>query len=111
MKRGEVWLCTLDPTVGSEIQKTRPCLVVSPDELNARAPTIIIAPLTSGSFLTRFRVATRFRGKDGLILPDQVRAIDRRRMIKKLGKVDASELSATLRVLTDMFDETPPRSR
>lgn len=103
MKRGEVWLCKLDPTVGSKIQKTRPCLVVSPDELNARVPTIIVAPLTSGSFPTRFRVAARFRGKDGLILPDQVRAIDRRRMIKRLGSVDEATLVAVLGVLRNMF--------
>ena len=103
MKRGEVWLCRLDPTVGREIQKTRPCLVVSPDELNARVPTIIVAPLTSGSSPTRFRVATHFRGKDGLILPDQIRAIDRRRMLKKLGTVEDATLTAVLHVLTDMF--------
>lgn len=104
MKRGEVWLCTLDPTVGREIQKTRPCLIVSPDELNAAGPTIIVAPLTSGSFPTRFRVAARFRGKDGLILPDQIRAIDRRRMIKRLGVLDRGVVEAVLLVLTEMFE-------
>lgn len=103
MKRGEVWLCALDPTAGHEIQKTRPCLIVSPDELNARLPTIIVAPLTSGSHLTRYRVVARFRGKDGLILPDQIRTLDRRRGLKRLGTVDSQTLSDVLGVLADMF--------
>lgn len=103
MKRGEVWLCRLDPTVGREIQKTRPCLIVSPDELNALSPVLIVAPLTSGSRPARFRVAVNFRGKEGLILPDQIRALDRQRMLKRLGAVDSPTLSAVLTVLTDMF--------
>lgn len=103
MKRGEVWLCTLDPTVGREIQKTRPCLIVSPDELNQRAPTMIVVPLTSGSHPTRFRVLVRFKGKDGLLLPDQLRTVDRRRLVKRLGTVDTTTLSAVLQVLTTMF--------
>jgi mRNA interferase MazF len=103
VKRGEVWLCALDPTIGREIQKTRPCLLVSPDELNQRAPTMIVAPLTSDSHLTRFRVPVTFKGKDGLILPDQLRTLDRRRLIKRLGTVDVATLSAALAVLTNMF--------
>lgn len=93
----------LDPTVGSKIQKTRPCLIVSPDDLNQRSPTIIVAPLTSGSRATRFRVAARFRNQDGLVLPDQVRALDRRRLLKRLGLVDATTLTAVLAVFTEMF--------
>jgi mRNA interferase MazF len=103
VKRGEVWLCTLDPTIGSEIRKTRPCLVVSPDDLNRRLPTIIVAPLTSGSHLTRYRVPTRFRRKDGLVLPDQIRALDRRRLINRLGTLDDATVEAVLQVLRDMF--------
>ena len=103
MKRGEVWLCTLDPTVGSEIQKTRPCVIVSPDDLNQRSAVVIVAPLTSGSRLTRFRVAAQFRGKNGLILPDQVRALDRQRLVKRLGAIDPSALKAVLNVFTEMF--------
>ena len=103
MKRGEVWLCALDPTVGSEIQKTRPGLIVSPDEMNQRSATIVVAPLTSGSRPARFRTAVEFRGKDGLILPDQLRALDRRRLLKRLGSVDPPTLSAVLRVLGEMF--------
>lgn len=103
MKRGEVWLCTLDPTVGSEIQKTRPCLIVSPDDLNQRSATIIVAPLTSGSRPTRFRVPAHFRGKDGLILPDQVRTLDRQRLVKRLGVIDPPTVVRALEVLTEMF--------
>lgn len=104
MKRGEVWLCALDPTVGQEIQKTRPCLIVSPDELNSRAATVIVAPLTSGSHPARFRVATRFRGTDGLILPDQLRTLDKRRLYKRLGRVERRTLEAALAVLREMFE-------
>lgn len=93
----------LDPTVGSEIQKTRPCLIVSPDDLNQRSATIIVAPLTSGSRPTRFRVTARFRGKDGLILPDQVRALDRQRLVKRLGVIETPTLVAVLDVFTEMF--------
>jgi mRNA interferase MazF len=103
VKRGEIWLCTLDPTVGSEIQKTRPCLIVSPDELNQRSPTVIVAPLTSGSRPTRFRVPVTFQGKDGLILPDQVLTLDRRRMVKRMGAVQPATLTAVLSVMTAMF--------
>ena len=103
VKRGEVWLCRLDPTVGREIQKTRPCLIVSPDELNARSPVVIVVPLTSGSRPARFRVAVTFHGKEGLILPDQVRALDRQRLLKRLGAIDDPTLLAVLAVLTDMF--------
>ena len=101
--RGEVWLATLDPTVGSEIQKTRPCLIVSPDELNAHLRTAIVAPMTTGSRPAPFRVPVRFQGKDGLVLPDQMRAIDKARLVKRLGRVDAVTLSAVLTVLEAMF--------
>lgn len=103
MKRGEVWLCKLDPTVGSEIRKTRPCLVVSPDNLNQRLHTVVVAPLTSGGRPARFRLAVEFQGVSGLILPDQMRALDRRRLVKHLGDVDQSTLSAVLAVMVEMF--------
>jgi mRNA interferase MazF len=80
-------------------------MIVSPDELNQRAPTMVVAPLTSGSHLTPFRVPVNFKGKDGLILPDQLRTLDRRRLIKRLSAVDAATLSAVLAVLTNMFAE------
>ncbi len=103
--RGEVWLAALDPTVGSEIQKTRPCLVVSPDEMNKPLRTAIVAPMTTGSRAAPFRVAVRFKGKDGLILPDQMRTIDKARLVKRLGRVDAATLRAVLDVLAEMFAE------
>ena len=103
MKRGEVWLCALDPTVGSEIQKTRPCVVVSPDELNDRLRTVIVAPMTMGSRPAPFRVPVMFQGKKGLILPDQLRTIDKRRLAKKLGSLDAAIFNKVLEVLNSLF--------
>lgn len=103
MKRGEIWLAALDPTIGSEIQKTRPCLVVSPDEMNAHLRIAIVAPLTTGSRPAPFRVAVTFKGKSGLILPDQMRTIDRDRLVKRMGRVDAQTLRAVLDVLAEMF--------
>lgn len=103
VKRGEVWLAALDPTVGSEIQKTRPCLVVSPDEMNAHLRTAIVAPMTTGSRPAPFRVAVSFQGKAGLVLPDQMRTIDKARLVKRMGRVDAATLRAVLEVLGEMF--------
>lgn len=102
-KRGEVWLCALDPTTGSEIQKTRPCLIVSPDELNRRSPTVVAVPLTSGSRPASFRVAVQFQDKNGLILPEQIRTLDQRRLLKRLGAVEQQVLVAVLKVLGEMF--------
>ena len=103
MKRGDVWLATLDPTVGGEIQKTRPVVIVSPDELNLRLRTLIVAPMTTGSRPAPFRIAVRFDGKAGLILADQIRAVDRARLVRRLGRVDARTLAPLLRVLEEMF--------
>lgn len=103
MIRGEVWLCRLDPTVGSEIRKTRPCLIVSPDVLNQRLQTVIVAPLTSGGRPAPFRVPIRFRKIEGLILPDQMRALDRRRLVKRLDAIDQDKLEAVLKVVASLF--------
>ena len=103
VKRGEVWLCALDPTVGSEIQKTRPCVVVSPDELNDRLRTVIVAPMTTGSCLAPFRVAVTFQGKKRLVLPDQLSAIVCNRLIKKKGMLDDDTLKVLTNILLDMF--------
>lgn len=103
VKRGDVWLAALDATIGSEIQKTRPCLLVSPDEMNAHLRTAIVVPMTTGSRPAPFRVGVRFKGRDGLVLPDQIRTIDTARLVKRLGKVDAATLAAVLAVLGDMF--------
>lgn len=105
VKRGEIWLVSLEPTVGSEIQKTRPCLVVSADELNAHRRLALVAPMTTGSRLTRFRVPITFQRKHGLVLPDQIRTADRDRFVKQLGRVDAATLRAVLGVLREMFGE------
>ena len=103
MKRGEVWLCTLDPTVGAEIRKTRPCLIVSPDDLNQRLQTLLVAPMTSAGRPSRFRVQVTFQRTSGLILTDQVRALARERLVRRLGWVDDAALAQTLAILQQMF--------
>lgn len=104
VRRGEVWLAALDPTVGSELRKTRPCLVVSPDGLS-HLPMVIVAPLTTGSKPARFRVPVTFKEREGLIVIDQMRAVDRRRLVKRLGEVDAATLSQTLSILRETFED------
>jgi mRNA interferase MazF len=103
MKTGEIWLAQLDPTVGSEIQKTRPCVVISPNEMNAHLRTVIVAPMTTGSRPAHFRIPLTFQGKQGLIVLDQLRTLDRVRLIKRLGTLRPPTLMATLRTLQDMF--------
>jgi len=103
VNRFDVYLVNLDPTVGSEIQKTRPCLVVSPDEINHNIRTAIIAPLTTQGKPYPTRVPCRFRGKDGQIVLDQIRTVDQSRLTKRLGKVDAKTAAAVLDVLQWMF--------
>jgi mRNA interferase MazF len=103
--RGEVWLAALDPTIGGEIQKTRPCLIVSPLEMNDHLPTIIAAPMTTGSRPAPSRIPVRFQGRSGLILLEQVRALDKRRLIRRLGMVGRDTLSRTLATLCEMFEE------
>jgi mRNA interferase MazF len=103
--RGEVWLAALDPTQGSEIRKTRPCLIVSPPELHDHLRTVTVAPMTTGSRPTPFRVAVRFDGKDGLILLDQMRTLDKSRLIRRLGIVPKPTLGAALAVLRELFEE------
>lgn len=101
-KRFEVWLINLDPTVGREIQKTRPCVVVSPDEM-AALQTVIIAPLTSKGFEFPMRVKVRFENKDGLILLDQLRSVDKTRLVKKLGAIEESKAREVCGLLQQMF--------
>jgi mRNA interferase MazF len=103
MKAGEIWLAQFDPTVGSEIQKTRPCVVISPDEMNAHLRTVIVAPMTTGSRPASFRIALTFQGKQGLILLDQIRALDRARLVKRLGGLRPVTLAVTLQTLQAMF--------
>ena len=103
INRFEVYLINLDPTVGSEIKKTRPCLVVSPDEINHLLRTVIIAPMTTRRSLIR-PGSCRFRGKNGQVVLDRIRVVDRARLIKKLGKIDSKIAAAVLDVLQEMFE-------
>ena len=103
MRRGEIWLVKLDPTIGSEIRKTRPCLIISPDELNHIKRRVIGAPLSSGSHPAPFRISTTFRDRSGLILLDQIRTVDRQRCVGQLGNADRAELEEVLAVLSGLF--------
>ncbi|MBB5537969.1 type II toxin-antitoxin system PemK/MazF family toxin [Rhizobium giardinii] len=105
VKRGDVWLAVLDPTVGSEIQKTRPCLIISPAEIHDHLRTVIVAPMTSGSRPAGFRVPVTFQGVSGLILLEQSRALDKQRLVKRLGAVSAGVLKQTLKTLRELYDE------
>lgn len=102
--RGEVYLVELDPTRGSEIRKTRPCLVVSPDELNHPLRTVIVAPMTTAGHAYPFRPACRFSGKDGRVALDQLRTVDRERLRKRLGVLSAGNQRAVFNVLMEMFE-------
>ena len=103
--RGEIWLVNLDATVGSEIQKTRPCVIVSPAEMHDHLRTVIVAPMTSQSRSAPFRVAVTYGGVQGLILLDQMRAVDKTRLVKRLGAVPAPALTSTLSTLQEVFTE------
>ena len=104
-RRGEVYLVSLEPTTGHEIKKTRPCVIVSPDELNEHLGTFIAAPMTTGGHSYPFRIACRFQGKRGFIVLDQLRAVDRRRLVKRLGRLTPATLKKTLGILREMFAE------
>lgn len=99
----EVWLVALDPTRGSEIQKTRPCLVISPEEMNRHLRTVIVAPMTTTERPYPTRVPLTFRGKRGQVALDQMRAVDRQRLVRKLGKVSSAAAQAATAVLIEMF--------
>lgn len=101
--RGEVFLVSLDPSKGHEIRKARPCVVVSPDELNQRLNTFIVAPMTTGGHAYPFRLACRFEGKDGFVVLDQLRTVDRGRLVKRLGRITSVTLTKALAGLREMF--------
>ena len=103
VRRGDVFLVSLDPARGGEIQKTRPCVVVSPDELNAYLRTFIVAPLTTGGHAYPFRIPCRFEGRAGYIVIDQIRTVDRERLVRRLGKLSPSTLARVLAILQEMF--------
>jgi len=103
VRRGDVFLVQLDPTRGGEIRKSRPCVVVSPDDLNAHIRTVIVAPLTKGGHAYPFRVPCKFGGNDGFVVVDQVRAVDVERFTKRLGRLTPTTLARSLEVLQAMF--------
>lgn len=103
--RGEVWLVALDPTVGSEVQKTRPCVVISPAEMNDYLRTVMVAPMTSKGRAAPFRVPLTFRRKQGLILLDQIRTVDKARLVRKEGAISGKTLSVALQTLQEIFVE------
>ena len=105
MKRGEIWLVALDPTVGREIKKSRPCVIVSPSELNEHLRTVIVAPMTSKGFLAPFRVPVTHAAKRGLVVLDQIRAVDKIRLVKRIGAVNTKTLSNVLTTLQEVFAE------
>jgi mRNA interferase MazF len=102
-QRDEVWLVVLDPTRGVEMQKTRPCLVVSPDEMNQHLQTVIVAPMTTVARSYPTRVPVRFQGKSGQVALDQLRAVDRQRLVKRLGRVSVRTAQDSAETLVEMF--------
>jgi len=103
INRFDIVLVKLNPTVGSEIQKTRPCIVISPDEMNI-LKTVIIAPMTSKGFNFIFRPKIKFDNKKGLVLLDQIRAVDKSRIIKKIGEVDIYKSKEISKMLIEIFE-------
>lgn len=103
VQRFDVWLVALDPAVGAEIQKTRPCLIISPDEMNVHIATVTIAPMTTKGRDYPTRVPCQFEGKSGQVVLDQLRTVDKSRLVKRLGRLDAAGADAVLDVLTELF--------
>jgi mRNA interferase MazF len=103
MKRFEAWLTRLDPAEGSEMRKTRPAVIVSPDEMNDRLHTVLVAPLTSGGFAAPFRVSCQFAGVNGQVALDHLRSLSKSRCLRRLARLDASVSAELLRQLHEMF--------
>ena len=103
VKRFEIFLVNLDPTIGSEIKKTRPCLVISPDQMNLYIQTVIVAPMTTKGKSYPTRVACKFQGKQGMVVLDQIRTVDKTRLVQKAGRLDAKTQTEVLRVLGELF--------
>ena len=101
--RGAVYLVELDPTRGSELRKTRPCVVVSPDELNHHLRTVIVAPMTTGGQPYPWRVPCRFRNKPGVVAIDQLRTVDRERLVQRAGSLPEATVGAVLAKLAELF--------
>lgn len=105
IKRFDVFLVNLDPTIGSEIKKTRPCVVISPQEMNRHLRTVIIAPMTTKGAAYPTRVSCKFRGRVGQIVLDQLRTVDRTRLARKLGTISRPAQEEVLSVIAEMFAE------
>ena len=105
VRRGDVFLVALEPAVGRKIRKTRPCVVLSPDELSRHLRTVIVAPMTTGGHAYPFRIACRFQKRDGFVVLDQVRTVDARRLIRKLGRLSRQATASSLNVLRETFTE------
>ena len=103
VSRSEVYLATLDPAVGHEIRKTRPCVVISPDEMNRSLSTAVVAPMTNKGRAYPTRIACQFKGKAGLVVLDQVRTVDTTRLVKRLGRLSPTTMSTVLATLQEMF--------
>ena len=102
VRQAQVWWVNLDPTIGSEIRKTRPAVIVSPDELNAHLRTVVVVPLTSGRAYP-FRISTRVQNTDSVAAVDQIRTLDKRRLVKKVGILKPAEMKPILDALVEMF--------
>ncbi|MBI3344626.1 MAG: type II toxin-antitoxin system PemK/MazF family toxin [Gammaproteobacteria bacterium] len=105
VSRFDVYLVSLDPTQGHEIRKTRPCVIISPDEMNLRIGTVIVAPMTTKGRDYPTRIPLTFKRKKGQIVLDQLRTVDKTRLVKRMGKLDTSTAAKTLTVLQEMFAE------
>ena len=105
ISRGDVHLVRLDPTLGSEIRKTRPCLIISPDELNRHLNTVIVAPMTTGGHAYPWRIACRFQNRSGFVALDQLRTVDSERLVKRIGRLAVGTTSDVLETLQEMFAE------
>ncbi|MFM9960681.1 MAG: type II toxin-antitoxin system PemK/MazF family toxin [Planctomycetaceae bacterium] len=103
IRRFDVYLVNLDPTVGSEIQKNRPCLVISPDEMNQHLRTVIVAPMTTRGKLYPSRIPCTFRSKSGFVVLDQIRTVDKSRLVQRLGRLDQEAAGQVLERLTEIF--------
>lgn len=105
VKRFDVYLVNLDPTVGHEIRKSRPCLVISPDEMNQYISTVIVAPMTTKGRNYPTRVPCVFQGKEGQVVMDQIRTVDKNRLVKRLGKIDSQTQADVFSALSELFSE------
>jgi len=105
VRRFDVYLVSLDPTIGTEIKKMRPCVIISPDEMNRHIATVIVAPMTTKGRSYPSRVSCQFEGRDGQIVLDQIRTVDKVRLAKRLGRIDRPTQKTALDVLAEMFAE------